>query len=172
MGKFSTSRLMISVLVSTLALSGCGNSRLNPFKWFGSSRSGAVQASGPVNPLIPSKNGFRRTRNTTYNGTPIDQITDLVIERVPGGAILRVTGLAATQGSYDVVIEPEIESELPVDGVLSYRLLARLPNLRLPQGPPTTRKVSAAHFVTDQQLEGVRTIRVIGARNAHTARRR
>jgi len=167
MGKIFTARLVAPLLVSTLVLAGCGNSRLNPFNWFGRSRGEVIVAS--TNPLIPTRSGFRRPK-AAYNGTPVDQITALVIERTPGGAIIRVTGLAATQGSFDVLMEPINEDDVAVDGVLTYTLKARLP--RRPQGPASTREVVAAHFVTDQQLEGVRTIRVVGARNAHTVRRR
>lgn len=167
MGKFSTTGLVAPLLVSVLVLSGCGNSRLNPFNWFGRSTSEAVEQS--TNPLIPTRSGFRRPE-ATYQGRIVDQITGLVIERAPGGALIRVTGLAATQGSYDVLIEPENEDELPVKGVLTYTLKARLP--ARPQGPATTREIVAAHFLTNQQLEGVRSIRVLGARNARSVRRR
>lgn len=172
MGKFSKAghktSLMAGFLVSALVLTGCGNSRLNPMNWFGRSRSEVVVAPS-TNPLIPTKKGFRRAK-AGYSGRAVDQITGLVIERVPGGALIQITGLAATQGSYDVLVEPDNKDELPVDGVLTYTLKARLP--ARPQGAPATREINAGHFITDQQLEGVRSIRVLGARNSHTVRRR
>ena len=59
----------------------------------------------PTNPLISeAKSGLvqneTRPRCNVYLGTPIDQVTNLVIERVPGGAVIRATGLTAVQGVF------------------------------------------------------------------------
>ncbi|MGB7243078.1 MAG: hypothetical protein WBC93_13440 [Sulfitobacter sp.] len=166
-----------ALLVSTLLLTACGairDSRVNPFNWFGGGRSAPVDSSetGEVNPLIPTSTGLfanARKRDAIYLGTPIDSVTGLVIERVPGGAIIRVSGVAQRQGTYSVQLTPENEEELPVDGVLTYRLEG-IP-ISGQQGPVQTREITAARSVTDQQLAGVRQIRVEGARNAQVARR-
>jgi len=118
-----------ALLVSTLVLTGCAtvrDSRVNPFNWFGNARSESLtQAEVNTNPLIPTRSGLfasARAEEAVYTGRPFDQVTDLTIERVPGGALIRVTGLAARQGIYDVQLTPANEDELPVDGVLTYRL--------------------------------------------------
>lgn len=171
MGRFSTKGISAALLASTVLLAGCGSSSLNPFNWFGKSQSESESVSTNTNTLIPTRSGFRR-RDTEYQGRAVDQITGLVIERVPGGAIVRVNGVAFAQGSYDVVMEPENIDELPVKGVLTYTLKALLPSKYRQQGNTTSREISAAHYVSDQTLNGVRSIRVLGAKNARTARRR
>ncbi|ASM72221.1 MULTISPECIES: hypothetical protein [Roseobacteraceae] len=172
-------RLTLSaLLISSMALGGCAivrDSRVNPFNWFGNSRSEAVAPEASTNPLIPTGGVglFQRNRaeRVVYKGEPIDTVSDLVIERVPGGAIIRASGVAPVQGLYEVKLTPENEDDEAVDGVLSYRLEGRLPEKARAGGSELTRTVTAAHAVTDQQLRGVKTIRVVGARNARTSQR-
>ncbi len=167
-----------ALLVSTLVLTGCAtvrDSRVNPFNWFGTARSEPLTRTEAVtNPLIPQRSGLfaaARERATVYNGRPFDQVTDLTIEPVPGGALIRATGLAARQGIYAVQLTPDNEDELPVDGVLTYRLEGVEPDRNTPVGAQPTREVVAARKVTNQTLAGVRTIRVLGQRNALTSSR-
>ena len=164
------------LLVASLLLSACAtirDSRVNPFNWFGQSRSERVERPESTNPLIPRRGGLfsRDNREEVYNGRPFEQVTDLTVERVPGGAILRATGLAARQGYYAVQLTPENEAEEPVDGVLTYRLEGVRPNKQTTVGTKPTREVIAARRLTDQQLRGVRQIRVEGQLNAQVARR-
>ena len=165
------------LLAATLAVGACAtvrDSRVNPFNWFGQSRSEPVAQTANTNPLIPQGGGlFSRQRATeaVYLGRPFEQVTDLTIERIPGGAIIRATGLAARQGIYAVQLTPENEEEVPVDGVLTYRLEGVRPNAATPVGTVPTREVIAARRVTDQQLRGVNRIRVEGQLNAQVARR-
>jgi hypothetical protein len=124
-----------------------------------------------VKPLIPQSSGLFGNRNkgpAAYVGQPFDEITNLTIERVAGGAIVRATGLAARQGIYAVQLTPD---ETAVDGVLTYRLEGVEPDKNTAVGSPATREVTAARKVTDQNLIGVRSIRVEGLRNAQVARR-
>jgi hypothetical protein len=167
-----------AILVTTLVLTGCAtvrDSRVNPFNWFGSARSEPIaRTAASTNPLIPQSSGLfagARKRQATYAGQPFDQVTDLTIERVPGGAIVRATGLAARQGIYQVQLTPANEDELPVDGILTYRLEGVEPAKNTNVGAKPTREVTAGRKLTDQMLAGVRTIRVEGLRNALTARR-
>ncbi len=165
-----------ALLVSTLVLSACGgfrDSRVNPFNWFGRGEPAPTTLpEGVENPLIPTRTGLFSSSvdRDAYLGQPVDTVSDLTVERVPGGAIIRVTGLAATQGVYDVRLTPATEDEAVVDGVLAYRLEG-LRRGGTPQGAPATREVVVARKVTDQTLAGARTIRVEGARNALQARR-
>jgi len=171
--------LTTTVLIATLGLSACGESRLNPVNWFGNGRSQPVaqEAAVETNPLIPIEErgslfrAFGR-RDIEYTGTPVDQITELVIERVPGGAIVRASGVSSYDGPFGVQLTPANEDGEPVDGVLTYRLEAERPR---DVGRTTTtqvRTVTAAVRLTDRDLAGVRTIRVEGVRNAQTSARR
>lgn len=172
-------RAIICLTLATLVLASCG-SRWNPFNWF--DRSEPVQ-TGNVdensNPLIPEQSGtivsFLGNSNAKEvdSTTPISSITDLVIERVPGGAIIRATGLDPTQGAFNVNISPvDEDEEADENGVLLYELKRDRPPFRTASGPAQTREVTAARFVSDQTLAGVRTIRVTAATNARESRRR
>ena len=170
--------LTTSALIATLGLSACGESRLNPANWFGNSRSQPIQQVNveQTNPLIPEteRGGlFRAFRpSDEYFGIPVDQISDLVIEQVPGGAIVVATGISDYDRPFDVRLIPENDDSEPVDGVLTYRLEA----VRLADAGRTTstrvRTVTAAVRLTDRDLAGVNVIRVEGVRNAQTSSRR
>ncbi len=164
------------LLAATLVVGACASvreSRVNPFNWFGQSRSVAVEQTENTNPLIPRSSGLFGKKNTqpVYIGKPFEQVTNLTIERIPGGAIIRATGLAARQGIYAVQLTPENEEEVADDGVLTYRLEGVRPTRATPVGSKPTREVIAARRVTDQQLRNVRSIRVEGQLNALVSRR-
>ncbi|MEM9579696.1 MAG: hypothetical protein AAF891_03350 [Pseudomonadota bacterium] len=170
-GRTANARTALA-LCSLLALTGCGglaNSVVNPMNWFGNSRSQAVDPRAATNPLIPPPRLGRRPV-LPYAGQPVSQITDLKIERVPGGALVRVTGLTDVIGYYDVRLEEENEG-LPVKGVLSYTLKAVRPAQTVGVGGAAARQVTAATSLTEQELEGVRQITVRGASNQRSSRR-
>ncbi|MDJ0821684.1 MAG: hypothetical protein QNJ09_07745 [Paracoccaceae bacterium] len=160
------------LLVSALVLTSCGtirDSRLNPFNWFGRSTSEPV-ASETVNPLIPRRRAsiFRASRDETYLGRPVAEISQLVVERRPGGAIIRVEGIADRAGPFDVRLIKD-------DGASTGPTLAYTLRALQAAGPrnlgPRARTVTAAVFVSESDLLGIRTIRVTGARNAQVTRR-
>lgn len=158
---------LTALLILTMTLGAC-STRLNPFNWFGRGQQVAVE--GQTNPLIPAQ-GMLRRKKPDYPGTLVGTIQDLTVERVAGGAIIRVTTVAPKHGSFDVRLTPENKDELPVDGVLSYRFEAIQPKSFIPAGTDYSRQITAARTVTEQQLKNVRTIKVIGAHNAMAARR-
>lgn len=175
--------LTISLLVATMTLTACGavrESRVNPLNWFGGSRSTPVQqkTAEETNPLIPqtTRGGlFSSARDAAreYLGTPIDQVSGLVIERVPGGGIIRVTGISEVLGIYDVRLTPADDNEeVDEDGVLTYRLEGVRPARVVRGGTERQRTVTAARRLTDNQLAEARVIRVEGRLNAQTTSRR
>lgn len=175
--------LTTSVLISVLAVSACGtirDSAVNPANWFGKGRTSQapIEQTASTNPLIPGgkqKTGIfakKRARDAIYLGQPIDQVTNLVIERVPGGAVVRATGLTAVQGVYAIQLTQVTKDNTPVDGVLTYRFEGIRPATPQGTGSKHTRTVVAARALTNQELQGVRTIRVQAARNVQTSRRR
>lgn len=168
-----------ALLISLMSVTACGairESRVNPWNWGNSTSEPVEQKEAKVvNPLIPQKAGLfsnQRRRDAEYLGEPIDQVTGLVIERLSGGALIRATGITATQGAYQVQLTPENEEEEAVDGVLTYRFEARSPETPTAVGTQRTRTVVAARQLSNKQLSDVRTIRVIAARNVRTTRRR
>lgn len=172
-----------ALLVATLTLSACAavrDSRVNPVNWFGNSRSGPVvqaETQEETNPLIPQNTRaglFASLRDQTelYVGTPIDQVTDLVIERVPGGAIVRATGIVDQDRVYDVRLTTDSDENKPVDGVLTYQLRGIHEQRVTRTLSQRVRTVTAARRLTDQELEEIRVIRVEGRRNAQSTTRR
>ena len=81
-----------ALLVATIAVTGCArvrDSKLNPFNWFGKSKSEQVQVveavPGDPRPLV-------------------QQVTALEVARQPGGAIIHATGLPPTQGWWEAAL--------------------------------------------------------------------
>lgn len=132
--------------------------------WFGRSE---VVTNGTDNPLIPKRRGIAARDVKPYAGTPVAVIRELVVERVPGGAIIRADGIAARNGAFDVRLTAVETADA---GVLAYSLDAVVP-ARSSVGTEYVRTVTAAINVTDQDLDGIKTIRVSGVQNAMTARR-
>lgn len=167
--------ITVLLVVSTLVLSACSgwkNSRANPSNWFGNSRSQPVEATAEnPNPLIPERTGiFRQDKREVYEGTLLDEVTDLTIERTTSGAIIRVTGMSRLQGAYDVRLTSETDGD-PVDGVLTFSLEAVQPD---DQGIGTRagRTVRVGRFVSNPVLAKTQTVRVVAATNVRTTRRR
>ncbi len=188
--------LLLSSLMLSACGGGLRESRLNPANWFGRSTSQPVEAGKvvrpdgtveEVNPLIGKRKQSRqaignRKRSSNsgsffdavkkaeiYGGTPVDQITELTIERTSTGAIVRATGVTSRQGAFDVRLVPVGDGE-PADGVLTLELLAVQP-INTYRGPEYSRRVEAALPLSRQKLEKIREIRVIGRRNMRSTRR-
>ncbi len=148
-------KLILAVILA-ISVTGCGRvaeSRFNPINWFGTSR--AAQASATqARPSVPL----------------VSQIVSLRAEKVPGGAIIRATGLPTRQGYFDGQLVAE-NGGVPVKGVLSYQFTISPPIEATLSGPQRSREVVVGLFVSDQSLEGVKQIRVSGATNALIVRR-
>jgi hypothetical protein len=160
-------RTLIAALAAVALLGACASvrdSRLNPLNWFGgSAETRAVAAADTPAAADPR--------------VPVAQVVALAVEPVPGGAIIRATGLPPTQGHWDValVAEPAGNGAAAADEraeELVYRLLVQPPPVPRPAGTPLSREVTAAVFVSSFRLEGVRRITVTGADNARSVSRR
>ncbi|WP_292293194.1 hypothetical protein [Marivita sp.] len=164
------------LILATVALTGCAainESRFNPLNWFGSSQPDPAAmdvANAEVNPLIPQRriSIFRSSQPEAFQGQPVAEITELLVERRPGGAIIRATGQASRAGPFDVRLIADTTGEDPSALVLDLKALQSL-------GPrnvgPRARQVTVARWITDQDLRGIRAITVRGATNARTVRR-
>lgn len=150
----------LAALAALMLLTGCAGVRqsaLNPLNWFGSS---SETRTNPV--AVPAR----------LDGRPlVAQVTDLAVEPVTGGAIVRAVGLPPTQGWWDAELVPDNDFE-PVEGELAFRFAVAPPNMPRPQGAPSTREVSAGIFVSDFKLANTRRITVAGAGNARSTARR
>jgi hypothetical protein len=151
-------RLPLTVLC-LVVLAGCGgfrDSRLNPFNWFG--RSEAAQ----LEPLIPAEAPDDRALAA--------DVIDMQIEQLPGGAILRATGRAPTQGYWQAeLVLREGPEEDPFAQVYDFRIFP--PVTPAAVSTPQSREVTVALYLSDIDLANVQSITVQGAANARAIRR-
>ena len=164
------------LILATVALTGCAainDSRYNPLNWFGRSQPDPAAldvASAEVNPLIPQRriSLFRNNQPEAFAGQPIAEITELLVERRAGGAIIRATGQANRVGPFDVRL---IADEAASTGDTLVFDLKALQQRGPVSSSPQARQVVVGRWITDQELRGIRTITVRGASNARTVRR-
>lgn len=163
------------LLVSTLVLTSCGavrDSRLNPFNWFGRSTSTATSAAEvapeQVNPLIPKRRSVFSPVKVEDPGILISSVSELTVERRPGGALVLAVGTADRMGPYDARLK-KVDAE-SVDGQLVYEF--RIKNTTGPSGGnDRLRSVKVAVALSNQELETVRVIKVRAANNERVTRR-
>lgn len=155
------SKPLMAGLAVALLLGGCGgirDSRINPFNWFGQSQE--------VDSLAPA-GGWATTLD---NRALVAEVTELAVERFPGGAIIRAEGLPPTQGWWDAELVA-LNDGRAVDGVLTYEFRVAAPRAATRVSTPQSRAISAAVRVSDRRLDGVGSIVVRGAQNARSVRR-
>ena len=164
------------LLVASLLLSACSgwrDSRVNPSNWFGggSSKRTPVATEANPNPLIPEQTSiFRRDQREIYEGTLVAEVTALTLEPTSTGAIVRVTGVTARQGAYDVRLVNETDGD-PVDGVLKFELKALQPTNQ-GIGGTNARTIRTGVYVSSEVLERTSAVEVVGLRNTRTSRPR
>jgi hypothetical protein len=154
-----TSRPLLA-LCTALVLAGCGGlreSRLNPFNWFG--RSQEVAAVPVVDPTI-----------ATDGRQLVAEVTDLQIDALPGGAIIRAQGRAPTQGYWDAELVlrdgPDADLAMPI---YDFRIFP--PEAPAATSTPQSREVTVALYLSDVQLARITGITVQGAANARAVQR-
>lgn len=158
------------VLMAAIVLTSCGrlaDTRLNPFNWFGRAESRNIEGT-QTNPLIPRRSAFSSSAPVADTRGAIGTITELKVERVANGAVIRATAVADMQGAHTIALRPIVGEDVPED-MLRFAFVGRQPNG--PQGTQASRTVTAATQVTDQELLLIRRIEVVGARNALVTRR-
>jgi hypothetical protein len=150
------------VLTLTLcaALAGCGDSgssNLNPFNWFGGGSEAEITVTPEGVPIDPRP--------------LIDQVTNVVVERVPGGVIVRATGVPPTLGYWSADLVPADPDLRPDEnGVVTLDFRALPPVTPQPAGSPSARQIVTGVFLSEQTLRGVRSIAVLAERNTRSVR--
>lgn len=152
---------LIPILIAALVLTGCArlqNSPLNPANWFGP--AGAVATSpAQARPLMPSGRGVVVVTDARPR---VASLTELRIERLPGGAIVRATGLAPTQGWFNA----ELVRVGAEDGVLTYEFRAEQPPGFAATGTIASRTITAADVLGADEVGAIGLVRVLSATNA------
>ncbi len=153
---------LIAALAAALVLGACASareSRLNPANWFGRSQ--------PQAPTLAPEGGYGP--RVIDNRALVEQVTVLAVERMPGGAIVRATGLPPTQGWWDAELVAETERVAP--GTLAFRFVVAAPRSPQPASTPQSREVTAGLYLSDIALRDVRQIIVRGRINERVVRR-
>jgi hypothetical protein len=146
---------LLAALSLVMLVSACGT-RLNPFNWFG----GAEAAPPADTQQLPT---------TADPRLLAQQITELKVEPMPGGAIVRATAVMESQGWWQAELVA-IEDE-PVDGAMVYEFRVFPPPQQTRVSTPQSRQVTAAVFLSDIRLSTIRSITVQGQTNGLTSRR-
>lgn len=164
------------ILMAGLLVAGCGgwgDSRANPRNWFGkSSPAPASVAVDETNALIPKKSALSRPSAPDDRSEPIGKITELRVERTPTGAIIYASGVATRQGAFDAELRQDPTVEGADKGVLSYTFYVVYPEYQTAVSTERSRTVVDAQSLSNQELQGVRLIRVSASQNALETRRR
>lgn len=149
--------LLVPALCATLVTASCATvtqSRFNPLNWFGSSQE--VATSVPRQELVPLVDTSRADQAVDTRPL-IGQITDLQVDRTPGGAIITATGLADSQGFFNAQL---IRRSLQ-DGVLTLEFRVEAPTTFQPTGTAASRQISVATRLSRAALTGVNRIVVV-----------
>lgn len=151
---------LLAALALALGLGACGpvrESRLNPMNWFG---------RDSTETLVPSGGWGTGTDRRAL----VPFVTEMEVIQTTGGALLRASGLTATQGYWDVELRA-LNDERPVDGALIYEFVVAAPRTQTPVSTEASRTVTAGVKIANTRLGGVRRIEVRGAQNARSVNR-
>ena len=159
-------RSLTLILCLGLMLSGCAklaNSRLNPLNWFGPSAPVSnTTADGQLRPLVTVAEA-----TVVDSRVLIDQIVEMQVEPTSSGAILRATGLAATEGFYNA----ELVLAASENGDVTYDFRVAAPAGFEAIGTEASRRITVALELSNAELAGIGNITVRGAQNARGSRR-
>ncbi|MCC5955632.1 MAG: hypothetical protein JJU07_05975 [Natronohydrobacter sp.] len=151
---------LLAALALVLALGACGSigqSRLNPMNWFGRESTETLAPSGGWNSTVDRR-------------ALVPAVTELEVIPTTGGALVRASGLTATQGWWDVELRP-VNDERPLDGALIYEFVVASPRGAAATSTEASRTVTAGVKISTSRLQGVSRIIVRGAQNARTVSR-
>jgi hypothetical protein len=152
---FRPAALLICLALTVAGCSRVSNSWINPLNWFGSSTTvPTASVNGDVRPLVTSG----QLAGPVDGRVLVTDVTGLVIEQTPDGAIIRATGIAPQQGYYNAQL---VRSSFE-DGVLTYEFRAEPPPSGASGGSVVGRTLNVATTVANTTLNAVRTVRVVG----------
>jgi hypothetical protein len=148
-----------AALALVAGLAGCGQGGgqgWNPVNWF--SPGPRVVTMAPPPPAIDDPRPL------------VASLTAMTVEPMPGGAIVRATGLPPTQGWWAAELLPGPEAER-AEGRLSFRFVIVPPPGPTRVSTQPSREVTAGYFLSNRDLQGIREITVIAAGGSRSSRR-
>lgn len=157
-------RAVLASLIVLMVVAGCArvrDSRINPLNWFGNSESARstaqVSAEAAAEPTDPRP--------------LVEEVTALRIDRTPEGAIITAVGLPPTQGFWDPELVRASGGDAAQSGGLVFEFRIERPLGQQQAGTAPSREVTVGQFISNQSLEGVRSITVQGRTTQRTVRR-
>lgn len=107
----------------------------------------------------------------TLRGDPVPEpvpvpLASARVERFNFGVIVRVEGIAPSQGYWGAALQ--IATEAEASGIMPMAFTAIPPEQVEAIGPPQTRVLTAAAFVPNRAMKGVRGFQVTGAGSGET----
>ena len=151
---------LLALMIAALLLPGCARlreARINPFNWFKTSEAATLEPSG----------GYT---NIADNRALVDQVLTLVIDPMPGGAIVRARGLPPTQGFWQAELVAENDGA-PVDGVLTLRFVIYPPPKTAAVSTQASREITVGYYLSNIALAKITRINVQGQSTALSVRR-
>lgn len=153
-------------IAACLILSACGDSRLNPTRWFGGERAPRAPET-----LAPPK-GYQEKVDARL---PVAQILSALWEPTVEGRLLVVTAIAPTKGWWDVALvteqpQPQGRVRPDADGVLRLRLVGAPPPAdsaaaRMPAQPGVD-TLTVAFPLSSTTLRDIGSVTIAGGTNA------
>jgi len=151
-------RKLAIVVGLAAALSGCARvseSRLNPLNWFNPAPATTNEAAIQRKPLVPTQ-----TEVTVVDARVlIESLVSASLETSGSGAILRATGVAASQGYFNA----ELVLVGASNGVLTYDFSVERPAGYEAVGSANSRQITVATVIDAAVLRGVKAVDVRGA---------
>lgn len=150
---------LLAAMAVLMIVPSCARLRESGFNPF----NGSTQQVTTLEP----KGGYQVAAD---NRLLVDQVLALVIEPMPGGAIVRARGLPPTQGYWQAELVPENDG-VPVDGVLTLRFVIYPPPATTPVSTQVSREITVGYFLSTIALARITRINVQGQSSALSVRR-
>lgn len=148
------------ILLCATALMGCAtvrDSKINPSNWFDADKAKATEETA-IKPLVPERTAVQMVDSRPL----IAKLTELEVANVLGGVLVTATGTSDQMGAFNVELVPMASKA--GERIFAFRV-------QYPMGATVAKQsVTAAVFLSNTDLAGVRSIRVTSASNALTRR--
>lgn len=134
------------------------------------SGSGSVSSLNPFRRSPPPEETLVTAERIPDGRELIATVAELRAEPTRNGVILRARGKTDVQGYYDVELS-ETNNGLPDEnGMLTFELRGKPPQLPLAANTDRSREIVAGVFISRIVLKRVKSLRVVAARNQITIR--
>lgn len=148
---------VLATLAGLALLAGCGvlpaSERYDPIPDEEPERRRGAAVPGALAGL------FTRRPPELPDAVAVPGLREAAVERTSGGVILRVTGVAPTQGYFSPTLAAQGAPDAA--GLLTVSFLAVPPLEPQAVGPERTRLLLAAAYASDLELRGVRGFRLV-----------